>query len=223
LVIRLHETDKIIVIGLILLLASGIFYFELINNYTYGLAYSESYPVDFQYSGLQYSLQTQTYNNQTYVVYFFTQFIIAHPQDEVAIITTPTRNNSGNWATCFISANEVGYGNYSPLNYVEETFSVKQYPTYSGLVEQTLGANPSNSYGVSFGVNLTFPVNERNSPSLASLGAYNVTINVYSRGANQIYLMLFAVSIVDGFIAVIIGSVMKRRYTKSKLAQPVAG
>lgn len=196
-------------IGLILIIAGSALL--LLDMTTYGLNTSYRDFEDFQGS---LNLRPQTYNNQTYTMAYHTEFIHANPDDKIVITTKITRSNNGVWATVFIEDDDVnnvdlieGAGN-GPA--VILTYSTKSFPVYSAIVGTDTGTDQSGIYGIRLGA--VSPPNS--SESLAELGAYEVSINVYSKGSNSLYLVLGILLLSDGLIIPIIVKAVKSQQLK---------
>ncbi len=203
-------------IGLILLIAGSVLL--VMDQTTYGLVSSQTYPVDFTFS---LALPFQTYKNQTYVMNSLTEFIHAQFLDKIVITTELTSNNSGNWPTVFIQYYDLNfvYQNGSLEDPPSLTYNTEEFPIYSAIVGQDTGLSNFDTYAIRFGAISTFNVSDGTASKLAHLsemGTYRVTISVYSKSANSLFLTLGVLLLNDGVIISLIA------YTKREQAKRTA-
>ena len=148
------------------------------------------------------------YKGQTYQMAYVDYISPVNLGDEIVVANDLVQGNGGNWATVFIER-----WDGSPIL----TFSTfpMSYPVVVGTSDLPLTSD--KGYRVELGV---VPTNASKTSEgyvdLRTLGAYSITVNVYSKGLNQIYLLSSVLFLLSGLILAICGAILKSRKSKSQ-------
>jgi hypothetical protein len=190
---------SILAIGLILLVAGGVLI--ALDETTYGLNTSYGLPADFALSNNQ---QLYSYNGQQFVMIYNPLEFQANVGDKLVITSTETRDNGGNWATLFIQSAYVN----NPTNLL--TYNTQAYPIYTVDVGTIILPNDqSGIYYANLGA-----VQTNTSADPQTLGAYTITVDVYSKGSNLMYLIIAVLFLIAGIVVTIVGLVLKSKAQK---------